>query len=154
MIRTGTVGSQIVDERAATYGDPVDMYTRSAQVVSGILGTEVQPWQVPLIMAGLKMVRTAITPDYSDNSDDVEGYIDIFRTLIGEDMVHASSAAEYQAKRQGLTLESIDTGYDGPPRSEAICYWCAEGESFHDPITRRCQHSRYQTTTCTAGEQS
>jgi len=91
------MANAIVDKRAATYGDPVDMYQRTAQVWSGISGTEIQPWMVPLMMAGLKAVRTAITPDYSDNNEDVDGYMEIFRVLIGEDMIHASSAKEYQA---------------------------------------------------------
>ncbi len=116
--------NEIVNERAATYGDPIEMYTRSAAVVSGILGTEVQPWQVPLIMAGLKLVRTSITPDYSDNSDDVDGYMDIFRTLMGEDMIHARSAAEYQARKA-----------DDSPR----CVNCKEPASMHDPISGKCQ---------------
>jgi hypothetical protein len=47
----------------------------------------------------VKMIRTTQAPDYSDNSDDVEGYLDIFRTIIGEDMVKASSVSEYVAKR-------------------------------------------------------
>lgn len=93
----------IVNERAATYGDVHEMYTRSAHAVSAVLGVEVLPWQVPLIMVGLKLVRTSITPDYSDNSDDIDGYVDIFRTLIGPDMITASSAAEYQLKKNGST---------------------------------------------------
>lgn len=90
--------NEIVNERAATYGDVFEMYERTAKVFGAILGIEVQSWQASLMMAGAKLVRTSITPNYSDNSDDVDGYMDIFRTLIGEDMVHASSAAEYQAK--------------------------------------------------------
>jgi hypothetical protein len=43
----------------------------------------------------LKLVRTSHTPDYSDNSDDIEGYLDIFRKVVGEDMVHARTVSEY-----------------------------------------------------------
>jgi hypothetical protein len=48
---------------------------------------------------GYKILRAQHTPDYSDNSDDIEGYLDIFRELVGEDMVHARSVSEYLEKR-------------------------------------------------------
>lgn len=96
-MRDGNVG-ELIDGRIDVYGDPVTGFIRHAQVWSGILGHEVQPWQVALCMIGYKLVRTGITPDYSDNSDDVDGYLDIFRQLIGEDMVHARDTAEYVAK--------------------------------------------------------
>lgn len=90
---------EMVDSRKAVYGDPIDTFTRMAQMWSAIIGHEIQPWEVPLMMVAVKMIRTTQAPDYSDNSDDVEGYLDIFRTIIGEDMVKASSVSEYVAKR-------------------------------------------------------
>jgi hypothetical protein len=54
------------------------------------------------MMAGMKLVRTSVTPDYSDNSDDVDGYMDIFRRLVGDDMVHARTPAEYWAQKDGV----------------------------------------------------
>lgn len=87
---------ELIDGRVDVYGDPVMCFTRHAQVWSGILGIEVQPWQVALCMLGYKLVRTGITPDYSDNSDDIEGYLDIFRQLM-PDMVQARDTAEYLA---------------------------------------------------------
>lgn len=93
--RDGNVG-ELIDGRVDVYGDPVMGFTRHAQVWSGILGIEVQPWQVALCMLGYKLVRTGITPDYSDNSDDIEGYLDIFRQLM-PDMVQARDTAEYLA---------------------------------------------------------
>ena len=50
------------------------------------------------------MLRRQHTPDYSDNSDDIEGYLDIFRTLVGDDMVHARSVEEYLVQKQGVRL--------------------------------------------------
>jgi len=47
------------------------------------------------MLAGYKLVRAAKAPDYSDNSDDVEGYLDIFRKVVGEDMIHARSVTAY-----------------------------------------------------------
>ena len=94
-----SVTSEVVDGRVSVYGDPVEGFARIALVWSGILGVEVQPAQVPLMMLGMKAVRASVTPDYSDNSDDIEGYLDIFRKVVGEDMVHARSVSEYLAKR-------------------------------------------------------
>jgi pyruvate-formate lyase-activating enzyme len=68
-------------------------------VWSGILGHHVNAVDVPLCLMGMKLVRTQVTPDYSDNSDDIEGYLDIFRQLVGEDMVHARLTSEYLEKK-------------------------------------------------------
>lgn len=96
--REGNVG-EVIDQRVAIYGDPVVTFVRIAQVWSGILGVEINPTDVPLCLIGMKAVRTQVTPDYSDNSDDVEGYLDIFRQLVGEDMIHARTTAEYAQKK-------------------------------------------------------
>lgn len=92
-----SIVAEVIDGRVDVYGDPALVFTRHAQIWSGILGHEVQPWQVALCMMGYKLGRTAITPDYSDNSDDIEGYLDIFRTLLGEDMIVARDTAAYIA---------------------------------------------------------
>lgn len=96
--REGTLG-EVIDGRTSVYGDPVTSFVRVAQVWSGILGVEVNPTDVPLCLMGLKMVRASEAPDYSDNSDDIEGYLDIFRQIVGEDMVHARSVSEYLTKK-------------------------------------------------------
>lgn len=92
---TDTEDAELITGRRAVYGDPEETFIRVAQVWTGILGHEVQPWEVPLLMEGYKIVRTQICPDYSDNSDDIDGYNDIFKLLIGEDMIHARSVEEY-----------------------------------------------------------
>jgi hypothetical protein len=91
--------AEFIDWRSKVYGEPVQCYIRIAQVWSGILGVEVQPTQVVLCMMGLKSVRASITADYSDNSDDIDGYLDIFRRIVGEDMIHASSVASYAEQK-------------------------------------------------------
>lgn len=96
--RTDNV-SEVIDDRVCVYGDPVETFARVALIWSALLDHEVQSWEVPLMLIGLKMVRTTEAPDYSDNSDDIEGYLDIFRTLMGKDMVHARSVKEYVEKR-------------------------------------------------------
>jgi hypothetical protein len=89
----------LIERRKQVYGDPVTTFPRVAQIWSGILGCEVTAADVPLMLIGYKLLRAQVTPDYSDNSDDVEGYLDIFRTVVGEDMVHARSVEEYIAKK-------------------------------------------------------
>lgn len=97
--RDGTVG-EVIDGRVSVYGDPKETFGRIAQMWSALFGFEVHDWQVPLAMQAMKMIRTTQAPDYSDNTDDIEGYLDIFRQLIGEDMVHARSVTEYLEKRK------------------------------------------------------
>lgn len=96
--RAGTVG-EVIDQRIALYGDPAETFDRIAEVWSGILGHPVQGHEVPLLLIGMKLVRTQVTPDYSDNSDDIEGYLDIFRTVMGDDMIHARLSSEYWEKK-------------------------------------------------------
>lgn len=98
----GASVKEVVDSRVAVYGDPIDTFTRMAKMWSAILNHEVQPWEVPLMMVCVKMIRTTQAPNYSDNSDDIEGYLDIFRTIMGDDMIHASSVSEYVSLREDL----------------------------------------------------
>lgn len=93
---------EVIEERRAVYGEPIDTFPRVAQIWSGILGHEVNPVDVPLMLIGYKLLRAAVTPDYSDNSDDVEGYLAIFRELVGPDMIKARSVDEYLVMRRGL----------------------------------------------------
>jgi hypothetical protein len=104
MSESTDIVNEVIDGRRGVYGDPTDTFARMAQMISGLLGHEVHAWQVPLILIITKMVRTNQCPDYSDNSDDIEGYLAIFRELIGEDMVHARSVTEYIE----LKLEKMD----------------------------------------------
>lgn len=98
--RGGTVG-EVIDQRKEIYGEPVETFARIAHMWSAILDHEIQPHEVPLLLMGMKLVRTQVTPDYSDNSDDIEGYLDIFRTLIGDSMIHARLTSEYAEKKWG-----------------------------------------------------
>lgn len=104
--RSDTV-SEVIDERVKVYGDPIETFVRIAQVWSGIIGCQVNPVDVPLMLIGMKVVRTQVTPDYSDNSDDIEGYLDIFRQVVGDDMVHARSVTRY------VELKHLKGGRDG-----------------------------------------
>lgn len=107
--REGNVG-EVIDRRVQVYGDPTKTFVRIAEVWSGILGHEVKPVEVPLMMIGMKLVRTQVMPDYSDNSDDVEGYLDIFRQLVGDDMIHARSVAEFIDVKWPMHVVDLDAG--------------------------------------------
>lgn len=97
MTQSDTV-TEVIDGRGSVYGDPRETFPRVAQVWSGIAGTDITAEQVALMLIGHKLVRAAQTPNYSDNSDDVEGYLDIFRKIVGDDMVHARTVSEYLAE--------------------------------------------------------
>lgn len=90
---------ELIDQRIALYGDPAETFERIAQVWSGILGYPVRACDVSLCLIGMKAVRANVSPDYSDNSDDIEGYLDIFRQSVGNDMIHARTGAEYWEKK-------------------------------------------------------
>ena len=92
--------TEVIDGRRGVYGEPRENFGRVAQVWSGIAGADITAEMVPLMLIGYKAVRAAITPDYSDNSDDIEGYLDIFREIVGDDMVHARSVTEYLQKKE------------------------------------------------------
>jgi len=96
--RDGNLG-EVIDRRVQVYGDPTVTYPRIAQIWSGVLGVEVSATDVCLCIIGLKMVRAHEMPDYSDNSDDIEGYLDIFRTLVGDDMIAARTVADFIAQK-------------------------------------------------------
>lgn len=96
--RQGVVG-EVIDRRVQVYGNPVETFARIAEVWSGILGHHVNPVEVPLMMAGMKMVRAQVMPDYSDNSDDIAGYMDIFALLVGDSMIHARTVNEFIEKK-------------------------------------------------------
>ena len=95
------ITDEVVEARTRVYGDPLIMYNRIALAWSAVLDHEVQPWEVPLLLLTLKTIRTQQCPDYSDNSDDIEGYLDIFRTMIGDDMIDARTVSEY-LKEKGV----------------------------------------------------
>jgi hypothetical protein len=64
-------------ERMKTYGSPVHVFPRAAQIWSAILLIDVTEEQVAACMVGLKLAREAQSdydPDYLDNNEDICGY--------------------------------------------------------------------------------
>lgn len=138
------VTDEVVDRRRGVYGEVVPSFARVAEVWSGIIGHHINPSDVPLMMIGLKLVRTQITPDYSDNSDDVDGYLKIFREIIGEDMVHARTVDQYLEAKYS---------HENPPLPEPVagqlavvpglCAHCSEPRDHHEPLSEACQKAGY-----------
>lgn len=133
------VTDEVVEKRREVYGDVVPSFARVAEVWSGIIGHHINPADVPLMMIGLKLVRTQITPDYSDNSDDVDGYLHIFREIVGDDMIHARTVDQYI--EQKMTREYPSDLMPEPGLLSVVagvCAHCEEPEVMHDPLTRAC----------------
>ena len=70
---------ELLKQRGESWGDAVDTHERIALVWSGILNTDVTPYQVALCMSGLKLVRAEINPSDPDSLDDCDGYSSIAR---------------------------------------------------------------------------
>jgi hypothetical protein len=99
------VVEEVIDGRRKVYGDPEETMARVAKIWSGILGADVTPEQVPLCLMGYKLLRASVCPDYSDNSDDVEGYLDIFRLVVGDKMIKARTVSDYLALKAVQKLD-------------------------------------------------
>jgi hypothetical protein len=99
---------KLLDSRLAVYGDRVDNMQRTAKIWSGLTGFDIQPWQVPVMFAAYKLFRLNITPDYSDNIDDADGYLVMFREVIGDDMVQARTVEEYLKAKADKNDDNLD----------------------------------------------
>lgn len=97
--KRSTLLTEVIDRRREVYGEPRATFPRVAQIWSGLIGHEIRAWEVPLMMAAYKMLRTQVMPEYSDNSDDISGYMDIFTELMGTDMIQARSVEEFIEQR-------------------------------------------------------
>ena len=99
---------EILDSRHATYGDRVANMDAAAGMVNAYLAGVDQRKDPALtgadfamIMALYKIYRFAVTPDYQDNIDDIEGYLRIVRECMEGKLIPSRTAEEYQEiKRQ------------------------------------------------------
>ena len=97
----------LLDGRRATYGDRVVNMEAVADMVNGYMdGVEQRSGKREMTGADFaaamllyKVYRFGVTPDYSDNIDDIKGYAQIMEECVGDKMVKADSAKEYQAKK-------------------------------------------------------
>jgi hypothetical protein len=86
----------ILDARAA-YGDRVtNMEEQAAMINAYLSGREVRAIDVPVILILIKAHRLGKMPDYKDNYNDIAGYLKIAEEVIGDSMIDAVTAQEYQ----------------------------------------------------------
>lgn len=101
--------------RQETYGDCRETARRIALVWSAILGTTVHPWQVPLMMAGLKLVRAGRNPGHRDNLVDGCGYLLNAETIGGDawsvELLDSLSEPDSQSSDSPLTDLFRRTGH-------------------------------------------
>ena len=107
-VRTGESGAPksdtqvLLDGRRETYGNTVENAERVAKMWNGYLGTDIiTPADMMMMMALYKAYRFKVTPDYSDNINDVLGYAEIVRTVQRETggLIDAETVKEYQEKK-------------------------------------------------------
>lgn len=65
---------EAVEERADEYGTPWQNHERIAVMWTAILGIEVEPEQVALCLAAMKIARLATNLDHQDSWVDLAGY--------------------------------------------------------------------------------
>ncbi|QPL14160.1 hypothetical protein SEA_ATRAXI_6 [Microbacterium phage Atraxi] len=113
----------VLDGRAA-YGNRVVNMAEQADMIRAYLsGREVQAIDVPMILILIKTHRLGKMPDYADNFDDIEGYLQIAREVIGEDMIQAATAREYAEikkrgnQQDGRTIDRKPEGSGNPYRN-------------------------------------
>lgn len=70
-------------ERQASYGHPIDDFTRTAKMWSAILGCEVSAEQVGLCMCAVKISRQVNRPK-TDNMVDLAGYAQTIEMVLEE----------------------------------------------------------------------
>ena len=101
---------ELLDERHVLYGDSTVNMEAMGKMVSGYLmgvqqrqegRVDLNEVDFSMIMVLYKAYRFAVTPEYGDNLDDIEGYIKMIRKSLGERVVNAKSPTEYAQKRSG-----------------------------------------------------
>ena len=113
---------ELLDGRAATYGDRVKNMESAADLINNYMDgveqrsgkREMTGADFAMAMLLYKAYRFAVAPDYSDNINDIFGYAQIARECVGDQMIHATSAEEYQVKK-----EARKRGYPGVTYDEA-----------------------------------
>lgn len=85
----------LLASRRTVYGDRKSNMERTAQIWSGLLGFTVRPEMVPIMMAAYKALRFEGAPDYSDNIDDIEGWVRMARELVSDRLIQARTVEEY-----------------------------------------------------------
>mgnify|MGYP003131584869 CR=1 FL=1 len=73
---------RILRERAEAHGDHVELHKRIAKLWSVYLGIWVEPHQVAVLLALMKLARSEFDPSNKDNWHDFLGYGGIWADLL------------------------------------------------------------------------
>ena len=76
--------ASVVTHRRGTYGPPVDLFEQVAARWSLTLGTTINPAQVVLCLADLKIARLTHDPRHLDSIADVAGYAGCLAEVLGD----------------------------------------------------------------------
>ena len=76
----------VTGDRADDYGDAAESFQRVADLWSPILGVTIQPYQVALCMAQLKISRLLNSPTHGDSWVDAAGYIGLGGQVVPDDV--------------------------------------------------------------------
>ena len=103
----------LTDSRKELYGDPVENMHGVAVMWNAYLqGRPIQPWDVPIMHILNKIHRLGTSPDYGDHSDDVDGYMDLFRQVIQatfpQGMIKARTTDEYWKQKHPVQTQQDD----------------------------------------------
>lgn len=91
----------ILDAREA-YGNRVVNMRQQADMWNAYLdGRTIEAHDVPIMFVLTKIHRLGRMSDYADNYNDIDGYMQIAREVIGSNMIEATTAKEYAEKKAG-----------------------------------------------------
>lgn len=139
-----TDAQKLLNSRLAVYGDRVENMKRTALIWSGLLGFEVRPEMVPLMMSAYKMLRAEMAPDYSDNIDDADGWNVMFREVMEDagGIIQARTVEEYLQKK--FSAEGSKTEEETPPAEMWLSNNPVEYSQLSDNgIRENIEHLRY-----------
>ncbi len=65
---------ETVADRGEDYGSIWDNHERIAIIWTALIGIQIEPDHVAMVLAGVKLARLAATPDHQDSWVDLAGY--------------------------------------------------------------------------------
>lgn len=77
-----------VADRGEQYGSVWDNHERIAIIWTALIGIQIEPEHVAMMMAGVKLARLAATPDHQDSWVDLAGY-----AATGSECLHVRQTA-------------------------------------------------------------
>lgn len=79
--------SVVTGPRAAAYGDARVNWGRTAEIASSIIGKDLTPEELVLILVAVKLARLHTTGNHRDSIVDLAGYAQILAYVAGVDEV-------------------------------------------------------------------